>query len=178
MTTARARLGTRRKRYVCVRVQNTSKKFVHACTQGEGRSCIIRSSWARTRVPVAPGTGQQKRLNVPICPVRSPEAIHPRLPFVRPRVPGCSSSLSAVYTNDITVSPKFPLPPTPETVTRKIINEPGLAARSLFVVVPNEFILVSQGDVSACFRHVFFLKDPSKPVCETLQLKSVYHILG
>lgn len=92
-----------------VRVQNTSEEFVRACTRGgrEGGGGVIRSRVGRAPgVPVAPGTGRQKRLNVPICPVRSPEAIHPRLPFVRSRV-----SLPTGYTNDITVSPKLLPPP-------------------------------------------------------------------
>lgn len=119
------------------------------------RGRVIRSSWASTSgVPVAPGTGRQKRLNVPICPARSPEAIHPRLPFVRPRGPGCPSSPSTFYTNDITVSPKSPrsLPSPLETVTRKIINRLGLAALVLFLW-PRR--MNSFGSASATFRLVF-----------------------
>lgn len=122
-------------------------------------------------VPVAPGTGRQKRLNVPICPVRSPEAIHPCLPFVRPR----SVLPSRPSCRPIQTTSPYHLTP-PETVTRKkLTDRTRRANRSLFVVAPNEFI---RGDPRERERNslvfaAFFLKDPPASRFEILQLKSV-----
>lgn len=101
--------------------------------------------------------GRQRRLNVPICPrARSPEAIHPRLPFVRPRLPQESPRRPIQ-----TTSPYHLTAPPPvvrlETVTRKKLTD----RTSLVLFLrsrPNEFIRdISRRKILACFRCVFFL---------------------
>lgn len=57
----------------------------------------------------------------PFVPARSPEAIHPHLPFVRPAPPPGAPSTSC--TNDITVSPDRSPSARLETVTRKKLTD-------------------------------------------------------
>lgn len=95
-------------------IQNTGVECAaaHVCEGGGGEGGGGGGTESRYRsgrrvhtaqrwwIPVAPGTGRQKRLNVPICRARvSPEAIHPRLLcFVRLAAPDVLS-----YKRDIAV---------------------------------------------------------------------------
>lgn len=101
--------------YACACKTRARNLYTRTHGRGGGRSCIIRSSWASTRgIPVAPGTGRQKRLNCPHLSRALSGGDSSSPPFCAPpRVPGCPTSPSTFYTNDITVSPKFAPPPIP-----------------------------------------------------------------
>lgn len=111
------------------------KFYVHACIHEGRQSRIYRSQLGLGVREHRAGSGylptgsaryrgRQRRLNVPICPrARSPEAIHPRLPFVRlPRLPQEPPRRSIQTTSPYHLTAP---PPTVrlETVTRKKLTD-------------------------------------------------------
>lgn len=113
-----------------------------------------------TYLPVAPGTGRQRRLNVPICPRAFSGGDSSSPPFCAARA-SPRSPLDVLYKRHHRITWPLSLSP-PWNSNSEEINRPDslvLFLRSR----PNEFIRdISRREILACVFAVFFLKKKKK----------------